>query len=195
MEPSLRRAADISGDVIPISGIEHRSVLESSPDAVLVLSAGGTISLVNAAAERMFGHSRADLIGADHRMLLAEDFRHGFLKVFDALLRSSPDTPLLPFEAFGLRADGSEFAGEVACSLFETSTGTYMTVTVRDTAHRKETDASLRQAMSLLTATLESTADGILVVSSDGQIAGLNDQFVSMWGIPGSCLIPTTTKP
>lgn len=188
MEPSLRRAADISGDVIPIAGIEHRTVLESSPDAVLVLSADGTISLLNSAAERMFGHSRADLIGADHRILLAEDFRHGFLKVFDALRRSSPDTPLPPFEAYGLRADGSEFVGEVACSLLETSTGTYMTVTVRDTAHRKETDASLRQAMSLLTATLESTADGILVVSSDGQIAGLNDQFVSMWGIPRDLL-------
>ncbi|WP_461163541.1 putative bifunctional diguanylate cyclase/phosphodiesterase [Arthrobacter sp. R4-81] len=188
MEPSLRRAADISGEVIPISGIEHRSVLESSPDAVLVLSADGTISLVNSATERMFGYSRADLIGADHRILLAEDYRHGFLKVFDALRRSSPDTPLQPFEAYGLRADGSEFAGEVACSLFETSTGTYMTVTVRDAGHRKETDASLRQAMSLLTATLESTADGILVVSSDGQIAGLNDQFVSMWGIPRELL-------
>ena len=108
MEPSLRRAADISGDVIHIPGIEHRSVLESSPDAVFVLSTDGIISLVNSAAERMFGHSRADMIGADHRILLAEDFRHGFLKVFDALRRSSPDTPLPPFEAYGLRADGSQ---------------------------------------------------------------------------------------
>jgi diguanylate cyclase (GGDEF)-like protein len=63
-----------------------------------------------------------------------------------------------------------------------------MAVTVRDTSHRQAADASLREAMSLLTATLESTADGILVVSSGGQIAGLNDQFASMWGIPRELL-------
>ena len=42
--------------------------------------------------------------------------------------------------------------------------------------------------MSLLTATLESTADGILVISSEGKIAGLNDQFLRMWGIPPELL-------
>lgn len=38
--------------------------------------------------------------------------------------------------------------------------------------------------MSLLSATLESTADGILVVGIDGKIAGINEQFTTMWGIP-----------
>ena len=49
---------------------------------------------------------------------------------------------------------------------------------------RTEEDARLREAMSLLAATLESTADGILVVSADGRISSVNNQFLSMWGIP-----------
>ena len=63
-----------------------------------------------------------------------------------------------------------------------------MAVAVRDTSHRPAADAGLREAMSLLSATLESTADGILVVSGDGEIAGVNNQFVSMWGIPRELL-------
>jgi diguanylate cyclase (GGDEF)-like protein/PAS domain S-box-containing protein len=168
--------------------MDYRSVLESSPDAFLVLTAEGTIGLVNSAAERMFGLSRQELLGADHRILLAEGFREGFFELFDSLKRHAGETPPPPFETYGVRADGSEFPGEVACSLFEAASGTCMSVTVRDKSHQQASDSALREAMSLLSATLESTADGILVVSSDGQIAGVNDQFVSMWGIPRELL-------
>jgi len=51
------------------------------------------------------------------------------------------------------------------------------------TSARTEEDARLREAMSLLSATLESTADGILVVSAGGRISSVNNQFLTMWGI------------
>jgi diguanylate cyclase (GGDEF)-like protein/PAS domain S-box-containing protein len=178
-------------------------VVETSPDALLVVTADGIITLVNAAAEQMFGYSRDELVGQDHRMLLAEGFRNGLQRLFfnlrkDAGRDDADARP--PVQAYGLRRDGSEFQGEVACSLVpsgdpsretataDAATNVSMAVTVRDTSHRQATDAGLRQAMSLLSATLESTADGILVVSSGGQIAGFNNQFVSMWGIPRDLL-------
>ena len=96
-----------------------------------------------------------------------------------------------------MRRDGTEFQAEVAGCYFlhrysardGSGKGTAsMIAAVRDTSHRPENDDSLREAMSLLSATLESTADGILVVSSDGEIAGVNNQFVTMWGIPREML-------
>ena len=96
-----------------------------------------------------------------------------------------------------MRRDGTEFQAEVAGAIFVTGTGTRdgtgngsasMIAAVRDTSHRPENDDSLREAMSLLSATLESTADGILVVSSEGEIAGVNNQFLTMWGIPREML-------
>ena len=185
------------------------AVLESSPDALLVVAEDGTILLVNAATERMFGYTRAELVGQDHRMLLAEGFRSGFQRLFFALrkeLDAGTDAAgLPPVEAYGLRRDGTEFQGELTYALLTTRQGVglrpdrnanpatpaepiCMAVTVRDTSHRTEADAGLREAMSLLSATLESTADGILVVSAEGQIAGVNNQFVSMWGIPRELL-------
>lgn len=177
----------------------YGDLVESSPDALLVVAEDGTIRMVNTAAERMFGYVRAELVGSDHRMLLAEGFRNGLERLFFSLRRGAhtdggaaaaeTDTDTAPVEAYGVRRDGTEFQAEVAGSIFVTGEGTAsMIAAVRDTSHRPENDDSLREAMSLLSATLESTADGILVVSSEGEIAGVNNQFLTMWGIPREML-------
>ncbi len=49
---------------------------------------------------------------------------------------------------------------------------------------RRYTEAQLQQSLSLFHATLESTADGILVVSKEGRISGYNQKFVEMWHMP-----------
>jgi signal transduction histidine kinase len=49
---------------------------------------------------------------------------------------------------------------------------------------RRHPDIESRHALSLLEATLESTADGILVVAADGTITRYNQQFIRMWRIP-----------
>jgi PAS domain S-box-containing protein len=174
------------------TGIDCASLFDALPDAVLVISDAGVITQVNAAAERLFGYERNQLVGHDHRMVLTEGYRNGFERLLARLRRAQEPgndaTALTPFESYGVRSDGTEFQGEVACSLLHADQGTCVVASVRATSHRQEADAGLREAMSLLSATLESTADGILVVGSDGNIAGLNDQFTTMWGIPRELL-------
>ena len=51
----------------------------------------------------------------------------------------------------------------------------------RDTSDRRRAEDKTRQALSLLTATLESTADGLLVVDTDGRISSFNQKFLEMW--------------
>ena len=46
----------------------------------------------------------------------------------------------------------------------------------------------MKEALSLLNATLESTADGILVISSDNKVTGINEKFKNIWNIPESIL-------
>ena len=168
----------------------YAALFDSLPDAVLVVGSDGVITQVNAAAERLFGYSRLQLVGQDHRMLLAEGYRSGFDRLFASLRSESGGIAAAktPFESYGLRSDGTEFHGEVACSLLDSDGGPSLVASVRATFHRQEADAELREAMSLLSATLESTADGILVVGVDGKIAGINEQFTKMWGIPRELL-------
>ena len=53
---------------------------------------------------------------------------------------------------------------------------------------RRHTEKQLQESVSLLNATLESTADGILVVAADGKVSSYNRKFVDMWRLPGLAL-------
>ena len=60
--------------------------------------------------------------------------------------------------------------------------------TAQDVTDRKRAETELSETLSLLTATLDSTADGILVVDLEGGITSFNQRFVEMWSIPDSVL-------
>ncbi|MES2921073.1 MAG: PAS domain-containing protein [Verrucomicrobiota bacterium] len=64
--------------------------------------------------------------------------------------------------------------------------------TVRDITKRKQVEEALNHSLSLLRATLESTADGLLVVDSDGKIADYNQRFVDLWRVPPDVLTSNT---
>ena len=112
------------------TGIEE-SLLEQGPDAFLLLTADGTIAFVNSAAERLFGYPREQLLGVEHTILLSEDERGGFLRVFGRLGRGSA-AGRRPFAAAGRRRDGSELSLEITCSLVTVDGGPAMAVAVRD---------------------------------------------------------------
>ena len=59
---------------------------------------------------------------------------------------------------------------------------------MRDITEHKRADEDLRRSLSLQQATLESTADGILVVSSDGRLVSFNTRFAEMWRLPQDIL-------
>ena len=184
--------------------------LDASPDALLALAGDGTITMANAAAAKLFGLARTELAGRHHRSLLSEGFRGEVEQLFRRL-REDPGTQQPPREIYGLHSNGTEFSAEVAGSLLPQvpvadgppgpdtldapEAAAQLLLSVRSTAHRKAADEDLREAMSLLTATLESTADGILVIGTDGQVAGFNDQFLTMWGIPPELLERDSAEP
>ncbi|WP_426989960.1 PAS domain-containing protein [Pseudarthrobacter sp. Y6] len=170
------------------------ALLDASPDALLAVNSDGTIKMANAASSRLFGYTHDELIGSDHRLLLSEGFRNE-MRLLRQHLQVRADEQVPPREVYGLHRDGTEFAAEVAGSLLDDGGSQLLLVSVRSTEHRKGADADLREAMSLLTATLESTADGILVISSDGSVAGFNDQFLKMWSIPPELLDGDTEVP
>jgi diguanylate cyclase (GGDEF)-like protein/PAS domain S-box-containing protein len=179
------------------------TVLDASPDALLAVAPDGSITMANAAAERLFGISRSELAGRNHRSLFTAGFRGEVDRLFQNLL-AEPGEHLPPREVFCLTSNGTEFSAEVAVGLLPgpvqdgqpaEAAGPQLLLSVRSTSHRAAAEEDLREAMSLLTATLESTADGILVMSNQGHVAGFNDQFLTMWGIPPELLEGDSEEP
>jgi two-component system, LuxR family, sensor kinase FixL len=65
---------------------------------------------------------------------------------------------------------------------------TYLTESFVEITEQKKVAAELQESLSLLEATLESTADGILVIDADGKIKSFNQQFKDLWCMPASML-------
>ena len=164
-----------SSDERPGAGIDveqglAETLLTQGPDALLQLTTEGVISYLNPAAERLFGYSGEELIGVAHNRLLVEDDRGGFLRVLSRLGRAGT-SGTRPFPGLGLHRDGRELPLEITCSLVTTPAGTSVAVAVRDTTHRQDHDAGRRSAVSLLDATLETTADAIVDHASQTVVA------------------------
>jgi len=166
-----------------VSAQEHaanrfEALVESSPDALLVVTVDGLIVLINAEVERMFGHPRGEVIG-QHYGLLLSGVGVGDSGVADLLATT--------LQLVGHRLDGSRLAVEARISRLSDSPEE-IAISVRESTNASTNDSELRAAVSLLNATLDSTADGILVVSRDGRIAGSNGRFATLWGIPAELL-------
>ena len=115
-------------------------LLEHSPDPLLLLDPDGAISFLNAAAEELFGYSRAQLLGADSSLILAEASREPFHGVLAGLVASAPRSRQ-PFAGSGRRADGTELPVEITCSLLPHDAGTgpaarSVALAVRGAGHR-----------------------------------------------------------
>lgn len=179
---------DDSGRIIGISVIErkvmHRKTLESkaqalletAPDAMVIVNSFGQIILVNAQTEKLFGYAKNELLGQDVEMLIPDRFvsRHtGHRKNFVANAKAR--TMGEGQELFGRHKSGSEFPVEISLSPLETEEGLLVSAAIRDISKRKKAEEKFRNL-------LESAPDAIIIVNEMGSIQLVNAQTEKMFG-------------
>jgi PAS domain S-box-containing protein len=159
------------------------AILESVPDAVVIVSPNGAIELVNEQTEKLFGYRRGELIGQEVEILVPDRYRrvheHMRGRQSDKQFARPMDTGR-PFSA--RRKDGTEFPVDISLAPLQTEEGMKTIAAIRDITSRTLAEEAQRKSEQLFRGLLDSAPDGMVIVDTNGLIQVINAQAERLFG-------------
>jgi PAS domain S-box-containing protein len=128
-----------------------RMTVESAPTAMIMIDQTGTMVLVNAETDRLFGYESGELLGQKVEALIPDRFRLGHPRLRAQYFASSEARRMgAGRDLFGLRKDGSEFPVEIGLNPVKTDEGLFVLSAIVDISERTRQTEDLRRSNEAL---------------------------------------------
>lgn len=164
---------------------EDRSfkILDTAPDAMVVVARDQSIVFVNVQTEQLFGYARHDLLGLPLDVLIPERF-HGAHGGHVSHYFERPTVRVMGsgLELFGRRADGTELAIEVSLSPVYTEEGVLVSAAIRDISERKRIEGEARLNAERLASAVENIQDALALYDASDRLVLCNSAFRRLLG-------------
>ena len=162
-----------------------RTLVHNAGSVIMLVSATGLLESASGAITRLLGHDPELIEMRPLTDIVAEPDRRAVVNaLFEAGAGATAAHPVTI--RVGLRRHDGETIVPFELSivdLVDDPTVEGFVISAHDASAQVAAEHELSEALSLLTATLNSTADGILVVDNDGAITGLNRRLFEIWRI------------
>jgi PAS domain S-box-containing protein len=152
----------------------YRSLLEATPDPMVVVDSGARIMLLNGEAERVFGYERTELLGQSLDLIIPAPHCTAEL-IPQRELTSTPRSAVSATEGYAVRKDGVEIPVEIRHGQVGAA-GPDVIFSIRDLSSLKRAEAKFQRL-------LDAAPDALVVSNGDGQIVLMNTQAERMFGI------------
>jgi two-component system, cell cycle sensor histidine kinase and response regulator CckA len=160
------------------------TLLDSAPDAILIVNQERLIVRVNRQTEKLFGYRRDELLRKPVEILLPERLAEKHREYTAGFIAAPKQRPMAAgLEIKGRRKDGTEFPVEISLSPLQTSQGMLVCSIIRDTTDRQAIQEALRGSEVRYRRLFETAKDGILILDAEtGEITDVNPFLIDMLG-------------
>lgn len=166
-------------EAIKLSESRFRGLLESAPDAMVIVNQQGRIVLINSQAEKLFGYHRDELVGASLETLVPERFRERHVDhraMYGSAPQARPMGALLDLHA--RHKDGHEIPVEVSLSPLAVGSEVWISSSIRDSTYRRLREKELKNQAELLNL----AHDAIIVRDLHARIVSWNRGAEQLYG-------------
>lgn len=160
-----------------------RQVIEAMPNGIIMVNDQGTIEIVNAQAEKIFGYNRSELLGKLIEHLIPQDTAEKHSHNRDSFFTNpSPRTMGAGRELFGLRKDGKEFPLEIGLAPVNTKEGIKVLASIVDITARRNSTIALNESRERFELTTRINQIGVWEYIVDDQKLIWNDAMFDIYG-------------
>jgi len=158
-----------------------RTVVGTTPDAVVLADCKGNILLWNDAAAQLFGYTEKEVIGRPLTWLLPLRYREAHRAEL-AHLETTGETCVTSrtIELYGMTKDGIEFPLELSIGVGTSPEGMFFSWIIRDITRRKQAEEAQRRAEARYQSVVENAVEGIFQTTPQGRFLMANPSLAHM---------------